>query len=387
MGVGKGLDGLSILLLADFGEWGGTRTYVEQMLHFYRDHRARVVLVSRCEDSDGRMSALLDELGFTYLRYSEIVLDPKRESDGQSSVSRARRLLSIGAERRGFRDFVETHGIELVVVSAGQPGAFLGASKASPRSIYILHTYPHGWKHRFFGRFIFQRMIPKTTSIVTVSDFARLEFAKQWHLKGRAEPVQRIYSTVGPPISVNVTGGPPLQVLTVGATESYKDPFAWIEMAASVAESLPRGSVRFTWVGSGSLLDECRRRALAHSDLVAIDFVGSSLNVESFYEDCDAYVQLSKVESLGLGVLDAFRRGIPCLVSDVGGLPEIVDNGVNGYVVSNRPGESAPDLLTRLLNDPQLRIDMGRQASEKYMKVFSPKVWVTNMLDLHLRNL
>lgn len=386
MGVGNGLDGLSILLLADFDEWGGTRTYVEQLLHFYRDHGARAVLVSRNEDVDGRMTSLVDELGFTYLRYSEIVLHPKRESVGESSMARARRLLSVAAERRGFRDFVETQGIDLVVVSAGQPGAFLGALSSSSRSIYILHTYPHGWKHRFLGRFIFPRMIPKTTPIVTVSDFSRLEIERQWHLKGLSKPVQRIYSTVGPAAGAHGGGSSQLQVLTVGATEHYKDPFAWIEMATSVAESFPRGSVRFTWVGSGSLLKECRRRALVLSDAVDMDFVGSSLNVASLYEDCDAYVQLSKVESLGLGVLDAFRRGIPSIVSDVGGLPEIVDSGVNGFVVSNRPGGSAPDLLTRLLNDAQLRMDMGRQASEKYMNVFSPKVWVANMLELHLRN-
>jgi glycosyltransferase involved in cell wall biosynthesis len=377
------LSGSRILLLADFGEWGGTRTYVEQLLDFYRNHGACIVLVSRNEDVDGRMTSLVDELGFTYLRYSEIVLHPKRESVGESSMARARRLLSAAAERRCFRDFVATNGIDLVVVSAGQPGAFLGALSASSRSIYILHTYPHGWKHRWLGRFIFPRMIPKTASIVTVSDFARLEITKRWHLEERANPVQRIYSTVGLAVGVNGSGGSPLQVLTVGDTEAYKNPFAWIEMAVSVAESLPRGFVRFTWVGSGSLLDECRRRALVLSDSVEIEFVGLSSSAQRYYERSDVYVQLSSVENLSLAVLDALRIGMPCVVTDVGGLPEIVDHGVNGFVVSNRPGESAPDLLTRLLNDPQLRIDMGRQASEKYMNVFSPEMWDREMVRLH----
>ena len=383
MGVGKSLDGLSILLLADFGEWGGTRTYVEQLLHFYRHQGARVVLVSRYEDLDGRLCGLANELGFTFLPYSEILPETKGAPPGRSSMARARRLLSGAAERRGFRNFLATNDIGLVVVSAGQPGAFIGALKASSASIYILHTYPHGWKHRLFGRFIFPRRIPKTTSIVTVSDFARLELAKQWHLEGRANPVQRIYSTVGPTVGVHVNSDPPLQVLTVGATEHYKDPFAWIELAATVAESLPRGAVRFTWVGSGSLLEECRRRALMLSDSVVMEFVGSSLNVGRFYEPCDVYVQLSKVESLGLGVLDAFRRGIPCLVTDVGGLPELVDHGINGFVVSKRPGEAAPDLLIRLLNESQLRIKMGRGALIKYEREFSPEMWDREMVRLH----
>ena len=229
----KPLSGRSILLLADFGDWGGTRTYVEQLLHFYRDHGACVILVSRYEDPDGSIFRLVDELGFTFLPYSEIVSDTKGASAGQSSMARARRLLSVAAERRGFRNFVAANGIDLIVVSAGQPGAFLGALKALRKSIYILHTYPHGWKHRLLGRFIFPRMIPDTTRIVTVSDFARLELTKQWHLEGRAKPVQRIYSTVGPTAAVRVREGSPLQVLTVGATESYKDPLAWIEMAAT----------------------------------------------------------------------------------------------------------------------------------------------------------
>ena len=382
----QSLSGMGILLLADFGEWGGTRTYVEQLLHFYRDHGARVVLASRYEDPHGTIKALANELGFSFLRYSEIAPEAMGTATGQSSLTRARRLLFVAAESRGFRNFAAANGIDLIVVSAGQPGAFLGALKASSKSIYILHTYPHGWKHRWLGRFIFPRMIPKNTSIVTVSDFARRQITEQWHLKGRDKPVQRIYSTVGPTAAVRVRGGSPLQVLTVGATESYKDPLAWIEMAATVAEAMPRGAVRFTWVGSGSLLEECRRRATVLSDTGEVEFVGLLLNVASFYEDCDVYVQLSKVESLGLGVLDAFRRGIPCVVTNAGGLPEIVDNGVNGYVVSNRPGESAPDLLTRLLNDAQLRIEMGREALIKYEREFSSEEWADEMLRLHQQN-
>jgi glycosyltransferase involved in cell wall biosynthesis len=352
-------------------------------MQFYFDQGAHVILVTKYGDADGRLRQATARAGFVWLNYEDVVPKSAFRLFSGTGIARLFRMLRVGPERRAIRELVEEHAIDLVVVSAGQPGAFMGALQVGAPAIYIMHTYPHGRKQRLFGRYFFRRAIPDDVVIATVSDFAKEAVTRTWRLEGRSNPVARIYSTAGPAIEAPEREGTPLEVLTAGAVEGYKDPQSWIEMARTVATEFPNGDVRFTWVGDGSLLEECRSRVTALKASEYIEFVGAVTDVDAFYDDCDVYVQLSVVESLGLAVLDAGRRGIPSLVSDVGGLPEIVEDGINGCIASEREGKSPSRLLSLLLADEALRRRMGKHAQEGYLARFSTEAWTASMIYLH----
>ena len=93
------------------------------------------------------------------------------------------------------------------------------------------------------------------------------------------------------------------------------------------------------------------------------EFVGASPHdeVPSWLNRLDIYVAPSRLsESFGVAVIEASACGLPVIVSDVGGLPEVVRDGETGLVV---PRENVPALqaaLRRLLLDPALRQRLGR---------------------------
>ena len=70
---------------------------------------------------------------------------------------------------------------------------------------------------------------------------------------------------------------------------------------------------------------------------------------------CDAFVLASEYEGLPHSVLEAFTVGIPVVITDVCGNPEVVENGVNGYLFPPRDRETLKTCIENLKNDPDLR--------------------------------
>ena len=91
-------------------------------------------------------------------------------------------------------------------------------------------------------------------------------------------------------------------------------------------------------------------------------FVGnvSHDKVPSYLNKIDVYVALSRYESFGVAVIEASACGCPVVVSDVGGLPEVVHDGVTGFVVPGKSRSEAAQAVEKLLINEELMIRMGK---------------------------
>ena len=107
------------------------------------------------------------------------------------------------------------------------------------------------------------------------------------------------------------------------------------------------------------------------------DKVCQSLNM------LDVYVALSNMESFGVAVLEASSCEIPVVVSRVGGLPEVVDNGSTGFVVNSKDEKDACEAISKLVNDSELRIKMGKSGRARVLEKYDWKVNVDNMLHVY----
>lgn len=99
--------------------------------------------------------------------------------------------------------------------------------------------------------------------------------------------------------------------------------------------------------------------------------LGSIQNVEHVLAQLDAFLLPSQTESFGLAALEAMACGVPCVVSDAGGLPEVIRNGVEGYTV---PVGATADMAARvldLLKDPELQARMGAAARKAAVERFA----------------
>jgi len=221
--------------------------------------------------------------------------------------------------------------------------------------------------------------LSKRRQIVTVSKSALLDVYKFW-FDGKIVPhVNFVHNYYCPkfnkdPHSKRETS---LTVLTIGTLETYKNPFHFIEVAQVILKKLP--NVKFIWAGDGSLMRECKERVI---NMPEIQFVGDINNVETLYEQATVYFQPSLVESHGIATVGAMYFGIPCVVSNNGGLKESVEDNKSGFVVPVTDENASIEKLQLLLQNDSLRKEMGGYGYGIYEKKFTKKIWETKMMDL-----
>jgi glycosyltransferase involved in cell wall biosynthesis len=260
--------------------------------------------------------------------------------------------------------------IDTVVVSVGTPGRFIESLSLGCRSFYILHTYPHGRRQFLLGRLTGLRF-PSHARILTVSNFSRQKILSLW--KPRI-PVQVLYSSsfLTPITKADSVG---LQILTVGSVEEYKNPRLWIEIARRVIDENPNIAINFVWVGTGELIEQCRGIIASTTLVDRITFPGAFDDLSPFYASTGIYLQPSKVESLGLAVLDAMSAGVPVVVSDAGGMPELVLNNVSGIVCRSNNVDDFVVAVNTLVRDTPMRNRMAKIASRRFTERFSFQLW------------
>jgi UDP-glucose:(heptosyl)LPS alpha-1,3-glucosyltransferase len=95
-----------------------------------------------------------------------------------------------------------------------------------------------------------------------------------------------------------------------------------------------------------------------------VTFLATSPDVLKFYAAVDAYVGPSLEDAYGLPVLEAMACGLPVIASSRAGVSEVVDNGLNGFVLRDpRDSEELLSALRQLITDPVLCRQFGEQAA------------------------
>lgn len=123
-------------------------------------------------------------------------------------------------------------------------------------------------------------------------------------------------------------------------------------------------------VGGGPQEDELRQLAKELKLHEHVKFVGAvpHSDVPKWLNSFDIYVALSTLdsESFGVAIVEASACELPVVVSDAGGLPEVVVDGKTGYIVPRNNPEEAANKIEILVNDEYLRRQMG-EAGRKFV--------------------
>lgn len=100
--------------------------------------------------------------------------------------------------------------------------------------------------------------------------------------------------------------------------------------------------------------------------------------VAGYLSRCTALVVPSRTEGMGRVFIEAMACGKPCVGTRVGGIPNVIDDGVTGFVVNPEDPADLADRLRRLLADAELRKSMGEAGRRRAETLLSSGQYVSN---------
>ena len=195
------------------------------------------------------------------------------------------------------------------------------------------------------------------------------------------EPIGGLYHGLDEKIEGLINNGAKL-VGTIGNLDRIKGHRVFLNAIPMVLKD--RAKTRFLFVGSGE--EEYRLRQLAgrlgiEKDVV---FMGAQPDVTAIINRCDLIVLPSLNEGLPLAVLEAMALAKPVIATNVGGVPEIVEDGTTGLLVPPGDNEKMSVSILRLLGNPDLASEMGKKGEKRVRSLRSGDM-VKKLEDIYLK--
>lgn len=269
-----------------------------------------------------------------------------------------------------FRAWRRIRASDLTYVNTTVVADYLLAARLAPgRSVVHVHEIPEGAVRR-----VLRALILWSGAAVILNSNAT---ARAYALPpGRLARV--VYNGIAGPAEPNrpsYDGDRPLRLLLLGRISRIKGQDALVEAVRRLPEGL-RNRLEVRIVGS-AFEDEARERALADqireaglSDIVSLSpFVDDPSPLYAWADVVTVPSQLP--ESLGRVAIEAMAHGIPPLVTRIGGLTEIVEDGVSGWVVAPDGAQPIAEALERILREPQAWRGFPAAARARYEGVFA----------------
>ncbi len=147
-----------------------------------------------------------------------------------------------------------------------------------------------------------------------------------------------------------------------------------------LTKKYPNQKLKLLIVGGGPRITEYKSLVKKYNIVDLVEFTGSVPIAETvnYHNRIDIFVALSLRESFGVSALEAAACSVPVVVSNVGGLPEVVQNGKTGFIVEPMNPQVAADAISKLIDDAALREQMGKDAREFVKRKYD---WNKNVKD------
>ena len=258
----------------------------------------------------------------------------------------------------------------------------LGRLAANMAGVPKIYFTVHGWGINEYQPKWMQRLLgnaertaeQRCTKILCVSEYHRNMGIKMGWLKPDKSCV--IYNGIdqAPTIigklrnELNIEEDIPI-IGSVMRLREPKQPMYTIEV---FNEILRRGhKVKLVIVGDGPMYDDCKMTIDRLEINEHVHMLGTRTDARELMNDMDIVTLFSKWEGLPVAIIEGMFAGKPIVSSRVGGIPEIIDHGITGFMIDGFAVSEAADQISHLLKDKILIDKMGRAAKQKALESFS----------------
>jgi sugar transferase (PEP-CTERM/EpsH1 system associated) len=145
--------------------------------------------------------------------------------------------------------------------------------------------------------------------------------------------------------------------------------------------------VKLTMVGDGELMTSLKALTTELSLNEYVQFTGARNDIAELLSTADVFVLSSIAEGIPMTVLEAMSSGLAIISTRVGGLPELIEHGVSGYLVDKQNSEALADAMHQYLDDKNKIIEHGHKGQLLIAEKFEESAVVQAYLVLYQKSL
>ena len=246
----------------------------------------------------------------------------------------------------------------------------------------------------WFLRFFEEQMLERSDRLIAVSDFTRREL-KQYYRVNQAK-IRVIHNGVDVDKFKPASGkrkikeelgfnSDDLAILSVGRLYARKGLFTLIESMPDVVRRFPRAKFIISGKGQSNemrkLVDHATRLGVNDNIVFTGYFPDSKL--PKLYQAADVFAFSTFYENLPFAVLEALSSGLPVVTTNVGGIPEMIESGKNGFLVQPLNARELSDKILYLLEHPDAASEMAFQARKTILERFDWRLIVQKVLKVY----
>ncbi len=168
-------------------------------------------------------------------------------------------------------------------------------------------------------------------------------------------------------------------VTQVGRLSPEKNPQLFVEVAKELRARFPH--VMFALVGGGRQLETLRSEI--GEEEPGILLAGYVAEVADVFRAADVVVNCSRTEGLPGALLEAGAVGRPVVATAVGGVPEIIEDGVTGLLCASGDADALEAGVARLIEAPELRSEMGAAARDRIATLFDSDKCAADLAEVY----
>lgn len=250
----------------------------------------------------------------------------------------------------------------------------IGVEKESTGLVYLLHTV---------GLLLASKIITQAR----IQPQVIFGECREWWFRSKFEAINpgidddrrhRIEQSCGEGRCGNV-----VDVITVGSIHPRKNQKMLLQALAGIPEDVGKIRVRIVGPFRDETYASDLQRLVHHEELAdQVDFLGWRDDVPDLLGKSNIFVLCSHAEGVPQVIREAMYARLPVIATEVGGVPEAVQHGKTGFLVSPNNQEEMKEYLLTLVEEPEQRRAMGKRALQYARERFSKEEWISSYINM-----
>lgn len=164
----------------------------------------------------------------------------------------------------------------------------------------------------------------------------------------------------------------------VARIEAQKNPLFVSPLMAALPDH-----VKLVWVGDGRMREQLEKQILADGVQDRVHLAGWQQDARRLMSGFDIFILPSLYEGFPFSILEAMSAGLTCVVSDVDGTRDAIQDGKTGHLCAVNDLEAWVGTIRKLIEHENVRQEIGQAARSRFVAEFSLKAMATRTADVY----